>query len=160
MLSGVLRHRIRYWLRLCLVVSATGLWPPPVEAADTSRLHAGDLIITVSGVESDRGAVRYGLYNSAKNFPKRKGRVAKGKVPASRSGSTIVIKGLAPGYYAVAVFHDENQNSVFDQGALGIPLETYGFSNNARGFFSAPDFEDAKFQVRGPKTEISIDLSN
>ena len=65
---------------------------------------------------------------------------------------------LTPGIYAVAVFHDENLNDIFDQGIFGIPLENYGFSNDARGFFSAPDFEDAKFQVRGQRTEISIEL--
>lgn len=126
--------------------------------ADTARLQTGDLIIRVTGMESGRGEIQYALYDSPENFPKRSGRIAKGKVPVAPSVSTIIIKGLAPGYYAVAIFHDENFNDEFDQGIFGIPLETYGFSNDARGFFSAPDFDDAKFRVGGPKTEISIEL--
>ena len=74
------------------------------------------------------------------------------------SGSTIVLKGLAPGFYAIAGFHDENYNDELDQGIFGIPLEDYGFSDNARGFFSAPDFDDLKFRVRGKTTVISIEL--
>ncbi len=122
-----------------------GLLPPLGAVADTTRLDTGDLIIQVSGLESGRGAIEYALYDSPENFPTRVGRIVKGEVPAIPSGSTIVIKGLAPGFYAVAVYHDENLNNIFDQGIFGIPLENYGFSNDARGFFSAPDFDDAKF---------------
>jgi uncharacterized protein (DUF2141 family) len=118
-----------------------------------------ELIIRVTGLESGQGDIQYALYNSAKHFPTREGRIAKGAVPANLSGSTIVINGLAPGDYAVAIFHDENRNGEFDQGLFGFPLETYGFSNDARGFFSAPDFGSAKFRVDGHKTEISIDLT-
>ena len=38
-------------------------------------------------------------------------------------------------------------------------LENYGFSNDARGIFRAPSFEDAKFFVKGRKTEITVNLS-
>jgi uncharacterized protein (DUF2141 family) len=127
-------------------------------AADTARLQTGDLIIRVTGMESGHGKIQYALYDSPEGFPARKGRIAKGGVPVTPLTSTVVIKGLTPGFYAVAVYHDENLNDEFDQGIFGIPLETYGFSNDARGFFSAPDFDDAKFRVGGPKTEISIEL--
>ena len=136
------------------------LLQPLGAAADSARLNNGDLFIQVSGIESARGTVRYALYDSAKNFPTSKIRVAKGGVLATPSGTTIIVNGLKPGFYAVAVFHDENLNKKFDQGVFGIPLEKYGFSNDARGFFSAPDFEEAKFQVRGQRTDISIELGN
>jgi len=132
--------------------------PPPAAVADTARLQTGDLVIRVSGIESGRGEIQYGLYNSPRNFPARSGQIVRGEVPAAPAGTTIVIKGLTPGFYAVAVFHDENLNDEFDQGLFGIPLENYGFSNDARGFFSAPDFDDAKFRVRGQRTEITIEL--
>ena len=132
--------------------------PSQGAVADTARADAGDLIIEVTGIESGRGAIQYALYDLAKYFPTRIGRIVKGEVLVQILGSTIVLKGLAPGFYAVAVFHDENYNDEFDQGIFGIPLEDYGFSNNARGFFSAPDFDDSKFRVRGKTTVISIEL--
>lgn len=128
-------------------------------AADTALVDRGDLVIQVTGLESGCGAVRYALYDSPKHFPTRNGQIVKGAVSVSQSGTTIVIKGLKPGIYAVAAYHDENLNNKFDQGIFGIPLESYGFSNDVRGFFSAPDFDDAKFRVQAPVTEMSIELT-
>jgi len=135
------------------------LGPPLGAVPAVNRVLIGDLIIEVIGMESGRGEIQYALYNSPKNFPTRKGRIAKGAVSVTLPKSRIVLKGLKQGLYAVAVFHDENLNNEFDQGVFGIPLETYGFSNDVRGFFSAPNFDDAKFQVLEGKTNITIELS-
>ena len=143
MLYGVLRHCLRSYFILLI----GGLAPSQGAVADTAR-----------AIESGCGAIQYVLYDLAKYFPTRIGQIAKGEGLAQISGSTIVLKGLAPGFYAVAVFYDENYNDDFDQGIFGIPLEDYGFSNNARGFFSAPDFDDSKFRVRVKTTVISIEL--
>ena len=42
--------------------------------------------------------------------------------------------------------------------ALGIPLEPYGFSRNARARFSAPPFEDAKIRELKNNLEIQINI--
>lgn len=112
----------------------------------------------MNGVRSGSGMVQYAVFDSPRYFPGREGRVAKGEVPAASGEVRIVVRDLRPGTYAVAVFHDENGNDEFDQGIFGIPLEDYGFSNDARGFFSAPDFSDAAFEVRGPRTDIRLTL--
>ncbi len=147
-------------LRACLVcvvgLCIAGLWGPGAVAEETARLGATDLHIEVSGVKSSKGVVQYAIFDSPRHFPSRVGRIAKGEVVATAPTTRIVVKGLKPGTYAVAVFHDENLNDDFDQGIFGIPLEDYGFSNNAMGFLSAPDFEDAKFSIQGLKTTISI----
>ena len=52
--------------------------------------------------------------------------------------------------YAIAVYHDENENDSFDQGFLGIPLEDYAFSNNAKVFLGPPIFDDAAFILNAP----------
>ena len=83
------------------------------------------------------------MYDSPEHFPKRKGRVYYGNVPAKVGGVEIPVKWLKRGTYAIAVFHDENRNDEFDQGFLGIPLEDYGFGNNASGFLGPPSFKDA-----------------
>lgn len=154
MLTGNYKHRAI----LRLLVLAVFLAVPGLARADVALLASTDLHIHIKGVETSKGVVQYGLYNSAAHFPSREGRIAEGEVRATREGVQIVIRGLKPGYYAVAAFHDENLNDSFDQGVLGIPLEKYGFSNDASGFFSAPDFEDAQFKVNGRQTTISITL--
>jgi len=48
------------------------------------------------------------------------------------------------GQYAIKVFHDENANGELDINFLGIPKESYGFSNHARGRFGPPPFAEAR----------------
>jgi uncharacterized protein (DUF2141 family) len=137
---------------MALLVAALGGLAQMADAA------AADLVLRVVGLRSDRGAVHYAVYDSPAHFPSYEGRVAKGKADPQGDLAVVRIRGLPPGTYAVAVFHDENGNDSFDQGLFGIPLEDYGFSNDARGFFSAPSFESAAFRVQDPVTEIVIDL--
>ena len=148
------RRAVLRWLPLALIFALSA-----AQAVESAKLAAPELRIHVAGVQSGTGMVQYAVFDSPRHFPGREGRIAKGEVPASAGGVTIVVKGLRPGQYAVAVFHDENGNDEFDQGVFGIPLETYGFSNDARGFFSAPKFSDARFELRGPQTTISITLA-
>ncbi len=132
-----------------LAVLAVAAWPA----------GAADLAIDVTGLRSGAGDVRYGVYAEPRHFPKPEGRIAKGLVAAREDGVTIMVRGLAPGTYAVAVYHDENGNGKFDQGFLGIPLEDFAFSNDARAIFSAPDFEEAAFEVSESASGVEIRMN-
>jgi uncharacterized protein (DUF2141 family) len=65
-------------------------------------------------------------------------------------------KGVLFGEYAVTVYHDENGNGKLDKGLFGKPLELYGFSNNARGIISRPDYKKAAFVL--DKADITITI--
>ena len=125
-----------------LILALSLCLPLPLVAKDLSLLDA-TLIVEVVGLRSGKGDIHYAVYDSPEHFPKRKGRVSYGNVPAKVGGVEIPVKGLKRGTYAIAVFHDENRNDEFDQGFLGIPLEDYGFGNNASGFLGPPSFKDA-----------------
>ena len=127
-------HRVlgRWKAVLRTLAPALALAPAAAEAATSP---ASELRIRVDGVNSATGMVQYAVFDSPRHFP-----------------------GRSPRTTMVAVFHDANGNDEFDRGIFGIPLETYGFSNNASGFFSAPAFADAAFALHGPRTEISITL--
>ena len=45
----------------------------------------------------------------------------------------LIIDNLKEGYYAMAIYHDENSNNEFDT-FLSFPEEKYGFSNDAAVF--------------------------
>lgn len=66
----------------------------------------------------------------------------------------IVYFDLPPGEYAVAIYHDVNNNQKLDKNFLGIPKEPYGFSNNFRPRFAPPKFEDCAFDLSSTKTLI------
>ena len=59
--------------------------------------------------------------------------------------------------YAVGLYLDVNGNNRMDKNFLGMPKEQYGFSNNAKGRFGPPSFEDASFNLVDRLT-LEIDL--
>ncbi|MFZ3032643.1 MAG: DUF2141 domain-containing protein [Parvibaculum sp.] len=133
--------------------------------------QAGDLNVNVIGIHSEVGAVMIGVYDSAERFTKAvnnaahvgllsdKGRLIGVTLRARRLNQGIGFLKLPPGRYAIIVYHDENDNGLLDKSTLGIPQEGYGFSNNARGFFSAPSFDAAAVTVGDAATSTSIALS-
>ena len=72
--------------------------------------------------------------------------------------ATATFADLAPGEYAVSAFHDKNNNGRLDTNFTGKPTEPYGFSNDAKGKFGPPKFENARFRIDDSKT-ISIHLN-
>ena len=74
----------------------------------------------------------------------------KGLIAPIKDGqATCVWADIKPGTYAMACFHDENENGELDTNWLGIPREGTCASNNAKSFFGPPKWKDAKFAYRG-----------
>lgn len=121
-----------------------------------SAAFAGDLTVEVLGIRSNKGLIHYGLYNNSSTFLKSDGRLDGAKESINNNRSVFVFKGLSPGPYAVAVFHDENLNEEFDSLIFGLPAEDYGFSNNAIVFFGPPNFNDATVVLPPEGLSISI----
>jgi len=96
------------------------------------------------------------LYNKPEGFTEPKKAVHLRSVEAEKGQVTLSLN-VPPAKYAVAVFHDANNNGVLDKNAFGIPTEAYGFSNNARGRFGPPDFGDCLIEI-GPNTQARIQL--
>lgn len=139
-------------LRLPLLAAAVLLVLPWVSTA-------AELSVEVLGVRSNDGFVHFGLYDNPETFPTKDGRLDGSREAISENRAVFVFKGLKPGRYAVAVYHDENSNGEFDQVFFGLPLENFGFSNGAVAFFGPPGFDDAAVFVPpdGAKITIRID---
>ena len=144
------------FLRFCAGLPAAALFAL-VLAAPGSTL-ADELVIVVTGINPDKGSVRFGLYRDAKRFPKKGGTIAGGSAQVRNGEVRYVFRDLEPGQYAVALFHDANGNGRFDTTMLGLPDEGYAFSNGARATFSAPSFERAAVTVLG-RTTIRISIT-
>jgi uncharacterized protein (DUF2141 family) len=117
----------------------------------------GTLTVHISGMASDDGVMRLALYNSVKSFPGKhpyRGYV----LPVRQHKAVVVAENLPFGEYAVAVFHDENNNEELDRNFLGIPTERYGFSNNARGIVGPPSFEQSKIILNTATHAISLEV--
>jgi uncharacterized protein (DUF2141 family) len=133
---------------------------------------AGDLKVTIEGVRSSAGTLMIGLYDSPEPFntaidkatevgtlndEARLGGVALRAIAGTQS---VVFTNLNPGSYAVIVFHDENDNGKLDKNIWGVPIEGYGFSNNAQGSLGPPAFKEVAMTLDEADKEISISLIN
>lgn len=116
-----------------------------------------DLVIEISHLRNDKGAVLISLFNNEDDFPENAEKaVRKGKIEITGGRAVITFKDIPAGKYAAAILHDENKNLKMDFNVLGIPKEGYGFSNNAKGLFGPPSFSKAAFEVTTNKKTINI----
>jgi uncharacterized protein (DUF2141 family) len=116
--------------------------------------------VEISGMRNDKGQIVCALFSSAVDFPKNGDKaVAHAKAVISHGRSVCEFPGVAPGRYAVSVFHDENANGKMDTNFMGIPREGVGASNNARGHFGPPKFDDAAFRYSGGKLDLTITIA-
>lgn len=125
-------------------------------AMHATNEKTGTLVVEVQGITQPKGDLQIGVYNNAQDFGKKE-KVYIGKV-VNVNGSTVIVSlpQLPHGTYAIAVFHDKNKNGLLDKSLFGVPTEAYGFSNNVRGTFGLPDFDDAKFEFNSNKNKISL----
>ncbi|MFA6232626.1 MAG: DUF2141 domain-containing protein [Bacteroidota bacterium] len=119
-------------------------------SAKTEKL--GSITVRISGIEDYKGKLMIGLYDNAEEFPDDGGQARGGAVRVTGPVHSYTFTDVPYGTWAIAVLHDSNENGEMDLNWLGMPDEGYAFSNNATAFFSAPDFEDARFVVNGDIT--------
>ncbi len=131
---------------LAVVVVVIGAAWSASPGAEEQAKDTADLKVEVSGFSSRRGQLRLAVFRSAEGWPRDPKKVFRTAVLSiTLPATTAVFEDLLPGTYAVSAYHDENGNGELDRSFLGIPLEDYGFSNDARATFGPPDFEEASF---------------
>lgn len=111
------------------------------------------LEVRVINLETTEGQVLIGLFDNQDDF--LEDAVASAVVRINDHHEAVyTFSGMRPGMYAVSVIHDVNKNGELDSNLFSIPVEPYGFSNNARRRFSPPSFEDASFTIQD--TYVSV----
>lgn len=124
---------------------------------DTSK--TGTLTVSVTGLKSDKGSVRIALFNSEVSYAGKDDEQFRKAELAIHDGTAIaVFEQLPPGEYAVRLFHDKNGNGKLDK-LMGVPVEDYAFSNNARGVMGPPGFKKARFTFDGRESTIGISIT-
>lgn len=118
---------------------------------------AGTLTLSVN-TKSDTGDIRAAIYASPQAYGKDDMLIGV-TGPAKPGGMQLEFNGLKPGTYGVALFQDLNGNEKLDTNLFGVPTEPYGFSNNPVIRFSAPGFEEFKFDFDGGPKDLRITLN-
>ena len=118
---------------------------------------SSDIHVNIKGIEELKGSMYIAVFDDPDSFPQFGKQYREMVLPVRSKEISHTFKNLQDKAYAIAVFHDINDNGILDKNALGIPLESYGFSRNARSRFSAPRFEEAKIDLK-KNLEIEINI--
>jgi len=131
----------------------------PHSAQSQDEIPQVGIVMQVDTLKTNAGIVYCDLYNSEKGFPNKPERaVARVKVRPTGKKATCVFSDVKEGRYAVALWHDVDDDQKLDTNFLGIPREPVGSSNNAKGSFGPPKFRDAAFFYRPPLLKQTVRL--
>ncbi len=115
------------------------------------------MTIKVEGLREAKGQLMVFVYDNADDFPTKRDRAKYSKkIPVSGASMEVVFDAVPAGTYGVAVYHDENMNDKMDRSWYGMPTEGYGASNDAKGSFGPPKFDDAKFDFNESYKSVKI----
>ena len=146
------RYRAPVWGGFWLSIVAALVF----EVLTSTAASAAELAVRVTNLRSADGIVHFAVYDTAERFPSNGDWIEGAKVAAGSEGALAVFRLPKPGNYAVAVFHDENGNGKFDKFLSALPVEGYGFSNDAPVRLGPPSFEDAAVRVSPAGANVII----
>ncbi len=143
-----------------MAVPAAGLCQdiPLVAAPPAAAAPRGEAGLTLSfpTLKAHTGALHVAVYDSAQAW-KGGAAVASVNVPAAEPTPSVRLD-LPAGTYAVRVFHDVDGDGRLGTNGFGIPVEPYGFSNDAKGMMGPPSFEAAAFTVAPGENAQALSL--
>ena len=115
--------------------------------------------VSVVGMRSTAGNVTITIYpDDADHFLDGKYKLARQSVPVTLPVTRACFAFTQPGYYAVALFHDENSNGHFDTTVLGVPAEGFGFSNNPTLFLGPPGLSKVRVEMYAGDNPVEVKM--
>jgi uncharacterized protein (DUF2141 family) len=125
-------------------------------AAQADTADGVTVTVNVKGLRNTTGLIRACLTADPKTFPDcdKDPHSLRATVPA-HNGPVVVFRHVAPGSYAVSLFHDENANGRLDK-TMGVPNEGYGFSRDAPVMFGPPRFSAARIEVGSSDMSLPV----
>lgn len=139
--------------------SAPGAAVVSVSAPRSESEKSGSVVLfAISGLQADTGHLCVAVFGGESGFPRTE-RAEQTQRLEVRGDSMQVELRLREGEpQAVAVFQDIDGNGRLSKNLLGIPVEPYGFSRNARGALGPPGFDSASIVVPAKPEDLSIRL--
>ncbi len=116
---------------------------------------AGGVEIDLQGLRNNRGMIRVCLTRDPAHFPDCDRDPAALTQSVSATTRRIEFGSVPVGRYAIAVFHDENNNRKLDT-FFGIPREGFGFSRNPTISFGAPHFDKVDIRIAPGMSRASV----
>lgn len=118
-----------------------------------------EIELLVNGAKSNNGVIRVLIFNKKDGFPEEPKKAIKAlSLPVSNLSAKVIVENLPSGNYAISVFHDEDSDGKIRKNNLGLPLDSYGFSNNPALVFGPPSFSKSAVQLKNSTVKVEITL--
>ncbi|MTB52420.1 DUF2141 domain-containing protein [Lewinella sp. W8] len=113
--------------------------------------------VKVASSAPEGGVIYLAVYENADQFDEEAPAI--GFTEKSAAGkATFSVKLPASGQYALAAYHDVNENGKLDKNFWGIPTEPYGFSVLPESKWRAPKFSDVSREFSPQDTQAKLEL--
>jgi uncharacterized protein (DUF2141 family) len=112
----------------------------------TTTAFAGTVEFNINGVNDDSSKLYVQIFKGEDNY--QNGNAESATITTSKDGkASIIFSNLDKGDYALRFFHDQNNNGKLETNLFGMPVEGYGFSNNAQPNFGPVSYQQIRFSV-------------
>lgn len=117
----------------------------------TPLVSAKTLEFTIEGIKSNKGKIYVQLFKGEENYQNNNAYLSsiaiakQGQVTITFNG--LVVDDLGNDDYGIRYYHDENDNASMETNLFGMPLEGYGYSNNAKANYGPVDYSHIKFHM-------------
>jgi uncharacterized protein (DUF2141 family) len=126
--------------------------PAPVPADESTQTVS----IHVSGLKTQSSNLYVAVFDSAEGFPRPEHSRETTTVPVTTDTVEFSLSLPDSSTTGIAIFQDLNGDGKLTKNGFGLPIEPYGFSNNARSTFGPPSFSQAAFKVSEKTSPIEI----
>lgn len=115
--------------------------------------------IRIAGAPNNNGTIKVAIHANVESFLSEDQSLISQSIPLKNGESIWLLQADSlPEMFAVAAYHDENDDQELTMNRFGIPSERFGFSREARGIAGPPRFQDAVIQRPEPGSLIYIFL--
>ena len=121
-----------------------------------SGSYAADLNLNISGATPANGQFLVSVFAGEASWMKQP--VQDKIIGVASNGTASTSFELPPGIYGIAIVHDVNRDGKINVNGMGIPIEAFGFSNNAKALFGPPKFKRASFEIDESGRDVEIRL--
>lgn len=125
---------------------------PAVPASESTQTVS----IYVSGLKNQSSKLYVAIFDSAEGFPKPEHSRTTTTIPIDAESAEFALLLPDSSTTGIAIFQDLNGDGKLTKNGFGLPIEPYGFSNNARSTFGPPSFSQAAFKVSEKTSPIEI----
>ncbi len=110
-----------------------------------------ELMVNITDIVEIKGSARIAVFDNAGHFKQKFNPTDSAVIEIKTNAVSHAFK-LSKGVYAIAVYHDENNDMQLNKRSLGIPIEGIGFSNITTKRKRPPVFDESSFTLKNDTT--------